>query len=69
MITGQLFLFEMPKCFEIPAWMQTHAYVTSRWAFRVIYSDFSVFAPLKDEHLFICSLFHYIFLSLSLSFL
>lgn len=47
MITGQLFLFEMPKCFETPARMQTHAYVTSRWAFRVIYSNVSVFSLLK----------------------
>lgn len=69
MITGQLFLFETPKCFDIPARMQTHAYVTSRWAFRVIYSDFSLFALLKDERLFICSLFHSIILSLSLLFL
>ncbi len=47
MITGLLFLFEMLKCFETPAWMQIRAYVTSRWAFPVIYSDLSVFAPLK----------------------
>lgn len=66
MITGQLFLFEMPKRFETPAWMQIRAYVTSRWAFPVIYSDLSVFAPLKRPA-YVVSLVHSIYLSVCLS--
>ncbi len=72
MITGLLFLFEMLKCFETPAWMQIRIYGISRWAFPVIYSDMwcmyiylSVWLSVCRS--FICSFCLYIIISFYLS--